>query len=82
MKTAIFLKMDKVKQIKNNFSFPNGTNKSIANFRETIPTRMLFLICFFEKLKPSRSKIRQIWRTSFYIDGCFTLRTEALRLQI
>jgi hypothetical protein len=30
----------------------------------------------------SRSKIRQIWRTSFYIDGCGTLRTVALRRPI
>jgi hypothetical protein len=29
--------------------------------------------------KPSRSKIRRIWRTSFYIDGFTTVRTVALR---
>jgi hypothetical protein len=32
--------------------------------------------------KPSRSKIRQIWRTSFYIDGFVTLWTVALRRTI
>jgi hypothetical protein len=37
MKTTIFLKMVKVKKGLNNFSFSNGTNKSTANFRETIP---------------------------------------------
>jgi hypothetical protein len=30
----------------------------------------------------SCSKIRWIWRTSFYIDGCSTVRTVALRLAI
>jgi hypothetical protein len=30
----------------------------------------------------SYSKIRQIWRTSFYIDGCVNLRTVALRQPI
>jgi hypothetical protein len=34
------------------------------------------------KKKPSRSKIRQIWRTSFYINGFVTLRTVALRRPI
>jgi hypothetical protein len=31
------------------------------------------------KWKPSHRKIRRIWRASFYIDGCGTLRTVALR---
>jgi hypothetical protein len=31
---------------------------------------------------PSRSKIRRIWRTSFYIEGCGTLQTVALRWPI
>jgi hypothetical protein len=32
--------------------------------------------------KPSRGKIRRIWRTSFYIDECGTLWTVALRWPI
>jgi hypothetical protein len=30
-------------------------------------------------LKPGHSKIHQIWRTSFYINGCTTVQTVALR---
>jgi hypothetical protein len=30
----------------------------------------------------SRGKIRRIWRASFYIDGCVTLRAVALRRPI
>jgi hypothetical protein len=31
---------------------------------------------------PSHSKIRRIWWTGFYIDGCITVRTVALRRAI
>jgi hypothetical protein len=31
------------------------------------------------KWLPSLSEIRQIWRTCFYIDGCATVRTVALK---
>jgi hypothetical protein len=31
---------------------------------------------------PSLSKIRRIWRTCFYIDGCATVRTVALKWPI
>jgi hypothetical protein len=34
------------------------------------------------KKKPSRSKIRRIWRYGFYIDGCATVRTIVLRRAI
>jgi hypothetical protein len=34
------------------------------------------------KLTPSLSKIHWIWRTCFYIDGCATVRTVALKWQI
>jgi hypothetical protein len=32
--------------------------------------------------KPNHSKICQIWRTSFYIDGCASLRTVAFKRPI
>jgi hypothetical protein len=35
-----------------------------------------------EKSTPILSKIRQIWRTCFYIDGCATVRTIALKWPI
>jgi hypothetical protein len=52
MKTAIFLKMDEVKQIFKKFQLSNGANKSKANFRETIP---LTNFCGARILKHSRS---------------------------
>jgi hypothetical protein len=38
----IFLKMDKVKKGVENFYLSSGTNKSISNFRETIPLSVVF----------------------------------------
>jgi hypothetical protein len=46
---TIFLKMDKVVKGVENFYLPCGTNKSISNFRETIPLSdtVLLNISFF-----------------------------------
>jgi hypothetical protein len=41
MKTQIFKKIDPIKKGVENFYLSNGINKSISNFRETIPLRKL-----------------------------------------
>jgi hypothetical protein len=42
----------------------------------------LCAICQSQGSRPSLSKIHCIWRTCFYIDGCATVRTVALKWPI